>query len=81
MKTRINKQFIIGILVGILLSCTIITAVAVEQIISAKYNDVTITVNGEPMELAAPLISVVDSSSPNYFSNYMPVRTVLENIG
>lgn len=76
-----NKRFIAGFLAGLMLPLSITAVGAVSKIQEVKYNDVTVSLNGKDMPLSQPLISVIDAETPEYFSNYMPVREILEKLG
>jgi len=69
-----------GIIIGIVLSVAT-TVFAAGVIKSAVYNSNKVIFDGEELELAMPLISVTEEETPNSFSNYMPVRAVLEAMG
>jgi len=79
-RMKVNKQFIAGIIVGVILSITF-TAVAASKIKSAEYKDWTISYNGQNIPLSSPFIGVVDEEKPNDSVTYMPIRTVLEYLG
>jgi len=78
-KIRSVKMLVIGLIVGILLSSA--TAFAATAISTATFNSTKVVFNGNDLDLAMPLISVITADNPEFASNYMPVRTVLEAMG
>ena len=73
------KKFSLGLLIGILLSSSIIVFGA-NIIKSAEYNNTNVSINGVVQELENPLVSIIEEGSPNMV-NYMPIREILENLG
>ena len=78
-KIKGVKMLVFGLVIGLFMTSTAVFAVS--SIRSATFNDVGIIFNGEQMELPMPLISVITEENPDAFSNYMPVRAVLEAMG
>ena len=75
-----TKNLLLGILIGIMLTAGL-TALAASQILSAEYNQVSVSIDGIALELSTPLISVIDAETPNAASNYMPLRAILSALG
>lgn len=72
------KALVIGLLIG---AMGVTAAFAAGGIKSAEFNANSVSYNGTNLDLsAAPMISVVKDGE-EYFSNYMPVRAVLEQLG
>jgi len=77
-KLKNVKMLLAGLVIGILLAGT--TVFAAGAIGSATFNNTSVVFNGQQLDLAMPLISVVLEGETNA-SNYMPVRAVLEAMG
>ena len=83
MKKNIRRHglHVLCFLIGAVLA-TGITAFALGNIISAEYNhELKVIYNGQELQLAAPMIAIVDSDNPRSAVNYMPIRAVLEAMG
>jgi len=78
-KFKIAKLLVVGFVLGFLLMGT--TILATGTIRSATFNSNIVIFNGTQLNLDMPLISVVLEESPDFSSNYMPVRAVLEAMG
>jgi len=78
-KNKITKAFAICFVVALLFTSG--TIFAANAIRSASFNDVSVVFNGIELDLDRPMISIVLEESPEFFSNYMPVRAVLEAMG
>lgn len=68
--------------IGAISLVTIMSASAVfgaTQIKKAEYNTNNITYNGKELALENQMVSIYEND--DYFSNYMPVREVLEELG
>lgn len=79
-KIKNIKSFTLGLVIGLLVA-TGATVFATNAIRSATFNDTRIIFNGEELELAMPMISVVTEANPYGVSNFMPVRAALEAMG
>lgn len=71
------KSFIMGAIVATVGTATVFAAGGIK---SAEYNQSKVFFDGKEIELSSPMISVVKEGE-TAFSNYMPVRTVLEAMG
>ncbi|MCL2396568.1 MAG: copper amine oxidase N-terminal domain-containing protein [Defluviitaleaceae bacterium] len=78
-KLRNVKGFVVGLIVGVLLVGT--TVLASGAIASATFNTNRVIFDGVELDLDMPLVSIVTEENPGFFSNYMPVRAVLEAMG
>ena len=74
------KKFIAGILLGLFIPAGVFVF-ANTVIKSAEYNNTTISLNGQKIEMSQSFVSIVDEATPDYFSNYMPLREILEKLG
>ena len=79
-KSKNVSLLVMGVVIGIVMTMTF-SAVAAGRILSAEYNEVTVSLGGEALNLQTPLISVIDEATPEYAANYMPLRAVLEALG
>ena len=79
-KIKNLKTLAAGMIIGVVLTIGA-TVFATEVILSATYNENTVIYNGVELELSSPLISIVNESTPQFASNYMPVKAVLEAMG
>jgi hypothetical protein len=74
------KKIILGFIIGAVTAGTV-SAFAAGKIISAEYNDVKVFLDDIEIPLENPLVSIVNSETSEYFSNYMPMREILEKLG
>ncbi|MCL2397972.1 MAG: copper amine oxidase N-terminal domain-containing protein [Defluviitaleaceae bacterium] len=78
-KLKNVKIFVMGLVAGMLLVGT--TVFAAGAIASAAFNANRVIFDGDELDLDMPLVSIVTEANPDFFSNYMPVRAVLEAMG
>lgn len=78
-RLKSAKMFVVGFLACLLLVGT--TVIAANAITSATFNANRVIFNGQELNLDMPLVSIVTADNPGFFSNYMPVRAVLEAMG
>ena len=69
-----------GIIAGAIISVSIF-GFSASVIKNAEYNNTTISLNGQKIPLTQPFVSIIDEQTPDFFSNYMPLREILEKLG
>ena len=74
------KTLVAGIVIGVTLVVPL-TSFATGTILKAEYNSIKVNYAGYDLELSAPLITIIDAENPANAVNYMPVRTILEEMG
>lgn len=72
------KKFVMGLLIGIMLTLGV-TTYAAPEIQSAIFSDIKLIVNGEQVD--SEIVSVVTTDNPNYMTNYVPARALSEALG
>jgi len=73
------KKFLSGVVIGAIITTSVLAFAA--TIKKAEYNDTTISLNGEKLVLDQQFVSITSEENPDFFSNYMPLRAVLETLG